>query len=281
MKWVCIFFFNFYLFFIIFPINIFAQEFKPTTSIFNSYLDGMWEIGKVSDEYQFSDSLEGYKKEINFSSTETSTGDFLVNNSLKIDFLIDQKQPDFLFTFSYSCSTSENVTGFDQPFLIIFSGNKLIFKESNLSKCIKEQDESFLLPNNKEELILFFGEMGDMENETIVEIRDIGIFVKDKVKEAVIIPTPTKSHTTAREINYPTSYSPTIQTVNNWNEKKPLKGEVLGETTEKNEKNFLSNLPEYFPFLVGFLVFIFSFPLFTLLSFLLSRFNSRKEKTNE
>jgi hypothetical protein len=276
MKSIFIFFLNFYLFFYIYPINIFAQQFNPSIDLFNSELDGFWEIGLDDDSYQVKEKNSNYQKEINFNINESHLSDFLVGNSLEIDFSIDRKYKDFLFNFSFICSTDEYTVGFDQPFLIVYLGDELIFKESNLFFCDEEKTHYFLLPNNNKKIYFFYGETGDLENKTTVEIEDINL----SVKEDLIFSSPTpiikkdESQTKLEKINYPS-----FSEIHNFNEKKPLvNDDVLGVTDEKKDQSFIDSLPDYFPFLVGIFVFIITFPVFTLLSFLFDKLKNRKEK---
>lgn len=290
VKWLWGIFLNFYLFFFIWPIFIFAQVFEPEVQLFNNGLDGMWEFSEIIKNHQLPIKPAVFNQPINFTKTEINRGNFLVNNGLLIDFSTTRE---FLFQFSFNCETEEQLKGFDQPYLVVFYGNELIHQEDDLSLCGKQQSRYFLLPATQK-IYLYFGQMGDLEVETTVNIEEIELFTKPITSEKTAISTTLLAQSPISQTLPTTKISPVahLQTpqptliypspaIYNFNEKKPPTGEVLGETTEQEQSSFLLLLPDYFPYLVGLLVFLISLPLLILLSDLLSKLRLRKEKNEQ
>src|SRR5690606_16099208 len=142
LRFLIIFIFS--LFFLIFPGFIFAQVFYPETETFNSSLDGCWEFSEVVSDYVVSDIDEENLSPLTFTVSKTNSGDFLVNNQTTINFSLNQLKnlENIYFEFSFECESSEDLAGFDQPYLVLFYGEELIYKQSDLGLCATPQTRS-------------------------------------------------------------------------------------------------------------------------------------------
>lgn len=272
---------NFYLFFLVSVKLIFAQEFYPGAETFNSELDGYWEIGPVVTGYQKAEALAEYQQVVTFTTTETNLDNLLPHHYLILQPVLTSPSADLFFSFSFYCETTETLTGFDQPYLLVFYQQKLIGKEENLSWCGAWQKRYFLLPafEANAEISLYFGEMGDLLAPTKVEIKELKLLEK---KSAVVVTTGVDVSPTANNVNKQISVDyPINKTLHNWNEKPSVSsaGQVLADQTEK--LSFKDYLPPYLPVLIGVLSLALSLPLFMWVSDLLVKLFLKKGTKNE
>ncbi|MCC6711503.1 MAG: hypothetical protein IT416_04105 [Candidatus Pacebacteria bacterium] len=282
LRFLIIFIFG--LFFLIYPRFIFAQVFSPETVAFDSSLDGCWEFGEVVNNYLVTEVNETNLLTLNFTTSKESNGDFLVNNKTSINFSLNQLEnlENIFFEFSFECETSEDLIGFDQPFLVLFYGDELIYKETDLQLCFSTQTRSFLLPvNNSNELIFFAGNNGDLENSTTVEFSNFSLFYKPVVvvknsNALSIIPTTVPANIVPSHHLAP-PYPTINKVIHNLNKKPEITGQVLGEKTAQ-PLTFKDYLPPYFYLIVGLLVTVLSLPIFISLSGRCFNLFSRKEK---
>jgi hypothetical protein len=273
------FFLGFCAFFIFSPTIIFAQVFTPEKSLFKSQLDGAWEFYEPQNYEIKKEIFLEYSENIKIKKTEhvfNNPDNFLVNNKLSIDFI---SQLETSFGFSFLCETEEMDSGFDNPFFLVYLNSELIFKESDFSECGNWKEKYFLLSTKEENRIDFFaGNNGDLQKNTVVKIKDIKLFKKEVLKEIIptSVPTNKPKQIITNKIIEKQSYSPVIHS---FNEKPEIKGEVLGETTEiKGESGWKEFIPEYFPLLLGVVVFIFSFYFFIILSDWIIKLREERKK---
>jgi len=284
------FFYGFCFFFFLSFTIIYAQVFTPQIDNFNSEIDGAWEFPVMNDKYEVSENLftdysqniffnlssKGKVEKIGDEYTFNSSSDFLINNELKMEFFSTSET---LFSFSFLCETTETELGFDDPFLVVFLDDELLFKESDFSLCGNWQEKYFLFPKtNKKYLVyIYAGENGDLENNTLVKIKNI-IFSKKINLE----PTPSLkvSNSFQKEIikKEEVSRYPSPPKIHNFNEKPEIKGEVLGDSDEKTESDWQNFIPEYFPLVIGVIIAIFTFFIFIALSDWLIKLKTERKK---
>lgn len=270
MRWFLLIFFNFYLFFLIFPELIFAQVFKPGSKVFNSEVDGLWELGEVNVTYYLAAMPAEFNQPVSYVVAEINQNDFLVGQGLELSFSVKQE---FLFQFSFKCETVETLVGFDQPYLVVFAGEELIHLEEDLGLCGQLQKRYFLLPAG-ERIYLYFGQMGDLVAPTTITIEELSLFTRlvqatRTITPTLVLPSPRPT------FNYP---SPAVY---NWNEPIIPTGQVLGVVDDQPHSNFWSGLPAYFPYLVGLFVSLISLPLLILVSAWFGNLKFRKEKNEQ
>ncbi|MFZ5437911.1 MAG: hypothetical protein ACOZAK_02565 [Patescibacteria group bacterium] len=271
MKRFLLIFLNCYLFFAIFPNFIFAQVFNPSSKVFNSDLDGLWEFGTVNVAYRLSVMPAEFSQPISYVVTEINQSDFLVGHGLELNFSVKEE---FLFQFSFNCETVETLVGFDQPYLVIFIGEELIALEEDLALCGQLQKRYFLLPAG-EKISLYFGQMGDLTAPTTITIEELGLFTRlvqptKEIASTLVLPSPRPT------FSYP---SPAVY---NWNEPMVTTGQALGVTDDQTtHSSFWLWLSDYFPYLVGLFVFLISLPLLILVSAWFSNLKLRKEKNEQ
>jgi len=272
--------FNFYLFFLVSTKLIFAQEFQPGIELFNSELDGYWEIGPVVTGYQKTEALTNYQELVPFTTVENNLDNLMLHHHLLIQPVVVSEREALFFSFSFYCETTETLTGFDQPYLLVFYQQKLIGKEEDLTLCGAWQKRYFLLPafDAKNELILYFGEMGDLLAPTKIEVKELKLLGKKLVpvvNTGIEVSSTLNNVKTKQDIAYPIN-----KTLHNWNEKPVASagGQVLADRTEK--LSFKDYLPPYLPILLGALVMAVSLPLFMWVSDLLVKlfFKERNKK---
>ncbi|MBT4651962.1 MAG: hypothetical protein HOA85_01790 [Candidatus Pacebacteria bacterium] len=292
-----IFWFSFIscLFFIFSNTFVRAQVFSPSVTLFHSELDGIWEIAEPVHDYSvesipWESSVDilldfSWLGSVQYESLTDSFlfntgGEFLPLNKLTAEFSTTENTTGVL-QFSIRCRTNETETGFDQPFFVVFLDDELIEKEIDLEICSladwgEWREKQFLFPDisiGEHSFYFFAGEMGDKQQLTQLEIREIKM--SSKVSATVSpspttylgpsLPPPHNSLTPVQKKSSPPNQSTyydynKIPEYHNWNTP-PQAGSVLGESTsvaeDSEEKSF--QFPEYFPLLIGITVFIFSF----------------------
>ncbi len=270
MRWFLGVFFNYYLFFAIFPGIIFAQVFKPNSEFFNNDLDGLWELGEVNAAYRLAALPTEFNQLVSYIVAEINQNNFLVGRGLELSFSVEEE---FLFQFSFNCETVETLAGFDQPYLVVFAGEELIDLEEDLGLCGQLQKRYFLLPAG-EKIYLYFGQMGDLTAPTTITIEELGLFTRLVQPTKAITPTLILPSAEPK-LSYPS------QAVYNWNEPMDPTSQVLGSVDERSSSSFWSRLPDYFPYLVGLFVFLVSLSLLILVSAWFSNLKLRKEKNEQ
>jgi hypothetical protein len=284
------FFLIFCIFFIFSPTIVFAQVFTPQTNTFSSELDGMWEFPVIEDKYKVGEILiTDYSKDVSFNISSTGSieknrdehvfntlNSFLVNNELKIELI---PTSEVLFSLSFLCETSETDMGFDDPFLVIFLDDELLFKENNFNLCGSWQEKYFLFPKtDKKHLVhIYAGENGDLENNTLVKIKNINFSKKNNLEptSTLKVSTSPPKKIVKKEV---VSRYPSPPKIYNFNKKPEIKGEVLGDSDKKTESDWKNFIPEYFPLMIGTIVFIFSFFIFIALSDWLIKLKVERKK---
>ncbi|NCN45846.1 MAG: hypothetical protein COU63_03060 [Candidatus Pacebacteria bacterium CG10_big_fil_rev_8_21_14_0_10_36_11] len=248
------------LFFIIFFFSFtetIAQEFTPTTNLFNSNLDGIWEIPALENILIEKDFNEKNWQEITttketfgsiklnnntYQLNETIT-DYLTKNKIKIKYLAPENKY-LKLQFKYRCQTSEQDNNFDSPFLLLFLKTKLVIRKDQLDICSKDtnqwgewQNIEHTYLNNANEIFIFAGDFGDLELPTKIEIKEIKLFIyQEEIPQSTptihITPIPKISKTNPQ----PTTQKNQVQPTPKYHSSntQPQNGEILGDIMDKN-----------------------------------------------
>ena len=156
-----------------------SMFFTPGVELYGSELDGAWVFGEVvGEERELSGGQEflvnGEVVELNSADSP----DYLVSNRYEWEFVGDGRE--LWLSFSYQLWSEESELGFDEPVLVVFLDDLLIFK-IGLERCCELEGEEIYLGelSGKHRLSFFAGEMGDLEKPSGVVIEELKLLSKE------------------------------------------------------------------------------------------------------
>jgi hypothetical protein len=209
--------------------------FTPSAALHHLALDGAWQFGGVVERQADSDLetevLEELNETVELNSVDSP--DYLVNN--RFDWPFVGKGSAWL-EFKYQAWSKETERGFDEPALVIFLGEELIFKKGIEEICCEERTERVYLGEltGDQRLSFFAGEMGDLAKPTILRITEVKVLKAKAVvpAQARISPTPTIELKRGVAVNTPLSsnFDPDQYS---FTPHESSEGEVLGASTKQ------------------------------------------------
>lgn len=140
--------------------------FTPSQTLFSSSLDGAWEFGQVAE-----------RRDPQSATTEYLVKDELIalNNSQSPTYLVENKLEwhfagagETWLVMEFEAWSEETEAGFDDPALVVFLGEEIIWRENSFEACCEVRQERVYLGNLSGEhtLSFFAGEMGDLHKPT-------------------------------------------------------------------------------------------------------------------
>lgn len=151
----------------VFPNNVLgvSESFDPTKVLYESERDGLWEFG------------EGQEVELN----SKKNADYLVNNETVLDFSLDETKNLWL-GFELEVDTEETLLGFDDPALVVFLNDELVWKKSALELCDAGKCDWLLhkvdlgeVKAGMNRVNIYGGETGDLEQPTQLKVRNLTV----------------------------------------------------------------------------------------------------------
>jgi hypothetical protein len=273
--------------------QVWARVFTPSTEPFFSDLDGAWEFAeavKKTDEPSDIELISFYSLAKTIKLNGADLPNYLVRNVFEWQFVVDSEQPVWL-EVDYQPWSNETEAGFDEPYLVVYLGHELIFKENILAACsISERVDGVCDWRTKrlylgrlsgeQTITLYAGETGDLQKPSGITLRSLTALIEQKSITAAS-PTPTETQiggTSATVVGQQDSQGLSDQIV----ESNPGdSGQVLGASDEvveqPNEQPAWKEQLKQIVFQPWFLVvsWLVFFGLFLVLS------NNRKEEKNE
>ncbi|HEX9817896.1 MAG TPA: hypothetical protein VGA89_03345 [Patescibacteria group bacterium] len=157
-----------------------AQEFTPTSKLYQSQLDGAWQFPQVvrleyvgEENSSFLFSLLDQEVSLN-SSAEPK---FLVANNFSRQFAIKEAHHLWL-ALTYQPWSQETQLGFDDPVLVVFFNDRVVLKKSMAEICCQRQTEKVYLglSGGEQTLSIFAGEMGDLQEPSGIILQIVEIY---------------------------------------------------------------------------------------------------------
>lgn len=166
-----------------------ADFFTPSSEVFETEQDALWDfaVEKSLATKKFPDlvtEIAGQKEEFVFNNLENPS--YLVRSKLDLDLLLPSQQELWL-EFELKIETQESLRGFDDPAMVIYLDNDLIWKRSAQDlcpsgKCDWGKQTIYLGKVQKDDhkLSIYAGETGDLEQPTQVTIKNLAVVVAAK-----------------------------------------------------------------------------------------------------
>lgn len=206
--------------------DVSAAVFTPSSSLFNNDLDGVWEFpnalqpifvgAEMAQDWltiNFSDGMpensqvDGYGVIESDGNTtflrlnELGAPQYLVNNRFAWSFSLTQSQHVWL-RLEYRLWSQETERGFDDPALVVYYDNALIYRESVFEHCAETVRVEGVCPwrtkrmylgnvQGNHTLTILAGEMGDTEKPTGADIRAFKFETQAVAIGVTPTPTPT------------------------------------------------------------------------------------------
>ena len=156
-----------------------AALFTPSAEFFHSELDGAWQFGEVIERVGLDVETEALVENSELVELNNpDEPDFLVNN--RFDWLVEGNGRPSWLEMEYQPWSEETEPGFDEPTVVIFLDEELIFKRNIAEICCELQQATIYLGElvGEHRLSFLAGETGDLQKPSGVIVTAMKILVQ-------------------------------------------------------------------------------------------------------
>lgn len=166
-----------------------ADFFTPNSNLFQTEQDALWDFADekslaTKELPNSTTEIVSQKEEFAFNNLDNPS--YLVSNKLDLDLLLPSQQELWL-ELELKTETQESLRGFDDPAMVIYLDNDLIWKRSAQDLCSSEKcdwgKQTIYLgkaPKASHKLSIYVGETGDLEQPTQITIKNLAVVVAAK-----------------------------------------------------------------------------------------------------
>lgn len=217
-------------------------KFTPSSPLYNSDPDGAWEFPETMAKSRTAGELiEFLKMEEKTGLNNSENPHYLVQNKFEWSFEVDDKP--LWLKMTWQPWSSETERGFDDPYLVVYLNQEVIFKEG-IDNCCQPQTKQWYLGelSGEQTIYIYAGEMGDLEKPSGVEIESLKLLTEREEIAPIETVTPTPTPVIISQVAVQPSIVPIESTVI---DDTPLSsGAVLGVKEESVEEG-VENVPNW------------------------------------